>query len=88
MTFYYVQDVYQKNQSKIRKKTGMIPGVELLSEETCSSVNGPGGLEVALSPFGWGLMGQNTLRKLLSSKEHLDWLKIDLNAAKKITVQD
>ena len=57
MTFYYVQDVYQKNQSKIRKKTGMIPGVELLSEETCSSVNGPGGLEVALSPFGWGLMG-------------------------------
>ena len=28
------------------------------------------------------------LRKLSGSKEHLDWLKIDLNAAKIITVQD
>ena len=28
------------------------------------------------------------LRKFLESKEHLDWLKVDLNAAKIITIQD
>ena len=35
-----------------------------------------------------GFRGQNALRKLSGSKEHLDWLKIDLNAAKIITIQD
>ena len=39
----------------------------------------------ALSPSA-GVLG--TLRKFLGSKEHLDWLKIDLNAAEMITVQD
>ena len=29
-----------------------------------------------------------SLRKLLESKEHLDWLEIDLTVAKIITVQD
>ena len=29
-----------------------------------------------------------TLRRILGSKEHPDWLKIDLNAAEIITVQD
>ena len=29
-----------------------------------------------------------TIRKFLGSQEHLDWLKIDLNAAEIITVQD
>ena len=33
-------------------------------------------------------MGQNTQRKFLGSKEDLDWLKIDLNVAEIITVQD
>ena len=28
------------------------------------------------------------LRKFLGSKEHLDWLKIDLNAAELIAIQD
>ena len=28
------------------------------------------------------------LRKLLGSKEHLDWLKIDLNVVKIVTVQN
>ena len=28
------------------------------------------------------------LRKFLGSKEHLNWLKIDLNAAEIITIQD
>ena len=31
---------------------------------------------------------QSTLRKVLGSTEHLDWLKIDLNVAEIITVQD
>ena len=30
----------------------------------------------------------DALKILLCSKEHLDWLKIDLNVAKIITVQD
>ena len=32
-------------------------------------------------------LSARVLRKLSGSKEHLDWLKIDLNAAKIITVQ-
>ena len=32
--------------------------------------------------------GQSTLRKFLGSKEHLDWLNIDLNVAEIITVQN
>ena len=32
--------------------------------------------------------GQNSLKRLLGSKEQLDWLKIDLNAAKIITAHD
>ena len=32
-------------------------------------------------------MGQSPLRKILGSKEHLGWLKIDLNAAEIITAQ-
>ena len=33
-------------------------------------------------------LSARVLRKLSGPKEHLDWLKIDLNAAKIITVQD
>ena len=32
--------------------------------------------------------GRSPLRKFLDSKERLNWLKIDLNAAEIITVQD
>ena len=39
------------------------------------------------TPAG-ALGGQSTLRKFLDSKEHLNWLKIDLNVAKIITVVD
>ena len=35
-----------------------------------------------------GFRGWSTLIKILSSKEHLDWLKIDFNAAEIFTVQD
>ena len=41
----------------------------------------------------WGVCGSSEtpagpLRKFLGSKEHLNWLKIDLNAAKITTIQD
>ena len=41
----------------------------------------------------WGVWGcsetpPGPLRKFLGSKEYLNWLKIDLNAAKIITIQD
>ena len=41
----------------------------------------------------WGLWGcsetpEVPLRKLLGSKEHLNWLKIDLYAAEIIAIQD
>ena len=45
-----------------------------------ASINGAGG-------FG-GVLRRSTLRKLLGSKGHLVWLKIDLNVAEIITVQD
>ena len=34
------------------------------------------------------LRGLSTLRKFLVSKEHVDWLEIDLNVAEVFTVQD
>ena len=37
---------------------------------------------------GFGGRGENVLRKLLGPKGHLDWLIIDLNAAKIFTVSD
>ena len=37
-----------------------------------------------LEGFWW----QSPLREFLGSKEHLDWLKIELNATKIITLHD
>ena len=62
----------------------MIPGVNIRSKASIASINkagssGGGGGGGALST---DFRGQSSLRKLLDSKEHLDWLKIDSNAAK------
>ena len=46
------------------------------------TINGAGGCE----PLSRGFRGQIPLRKCLGSKEDLDWLKIDLNAAEIRTV--
>ena len=57
----------------------MIPGVNMIGRKvSVASVNVAGGSGGSLRP----------LRKFLGSKEHLDWLKKDLNAAEIITVQD
>ena len=74
MSFYYAQDVYQKNQlgTRLYEKTDMIPGVNIISGKgSTASVNGAGGWGVG-GVGVWGVLGSN---------EHLDWLKIDLNVA-------
>ena len=63
----------------------MIPGANIISgKASVASVNRAGGSEF----LSRGFRGWSPLRKFLGSKEHLDWLKIDLNAVKMRTVQD
>ena len=63
----------------------MIPGANIISRKaSVASVNRAGGSE----PLSRGFRGWSPIRKFLGSKEHLDWLKIDLNALKIKTVQD
>ena len=74
------------------------PGVNIREKASAASANRAGGLLGAgcsetLSLWA-GILGepqrkpQSPLRKLAGSKEHLDWLKIDLNVAKIITAQN
>ena len=66
----------------------MIPGVNVIGGKvSVESVNGAGWSGV-FCDLTRGFSGQSTLRKFLGSKEHIDWLKIDLNAAELITVQN
>ena len=61
----------------------MIPGINIFSRKASkASVNRAGGSGGHYEPFSTKLP-----RKILDSKEHLDWLKINLNV-KIITVQD
>ena len=61
----------------------MIPGVNIIGRKvSVLSVNTAGGFGGVLRP------PVGPLRKFLGSKKHLNWLKIDLNAAKIITIQD
>ena len=85
MLFFYIQDVYQKPAWNIRKKTEMIPEASMISRKaSVASINRADRSE----PFSGGFRGCSPLRKFLGSKEHLDWLKIDLNAVNIRTVQD
>ena len=62
----------------------MIPGANIISRKaSVASVNRAGGSE----PLSRGFRGWSPIRKVLGSKEHLDWLKIDLNTAKIKAVQ-
>ena len=66
----------------------MIPGVNIFSRKvSIASINKAGRSGGTLSPSARVLWGE-ALKKNLGSKEYLDWLKIDLNPAKIITVQD
>ena len=69
------------------KVADIIPGVNTISRKvSVASINKAGRSVVFWDPSG-GFRGWNTLTKFLDSKEHLDWFKIDLNAAEVITVQ-
>ena len=61
----------------------MITGANIFSGKTSiASFNGTRGSGGAVNPI------TEVYRKLVGSKEHLDWLKKDLNSAKIITVQN
>ena len=63
----------------------MIPGANIISRKaSVANVNRAGWSE----PLNRGFKGWSPLKKLFGSKEHLDWLKIDLNAVEIRTVQD
>ena len=66
----------------------MTPGVNKIGGKvSVASVNEAGGSGGVLRPSG-GFRGRSALRKFLRSKEHLHWLKMDLNVTEIITVQD
>ena len=63
----------------------MIPGANIISgKASLASFNRFGRSE----PLNRGFRGWSPLRKFLGSKEHLDWLKTDLNVVEIRTVQD
>ena len=66
----------------------MIPGVNTISgKASVARVNRAGRSGGHSGPLSRGFRGKSPLRKFLGSKEHLDWLKIDLNAAEIRTVK-
>ena len=68
---------------------GMIPGVNIISGNAyVVSINRAGGSRGCSEPLNRRFRGKKPLRKFLCSTEHLDCTKIDLNAAKIITVYD
>ena len=63
----------------------MIPGANIISRKaSVASVNGAWGSE----PLSRGFSRWRPLRNVIGSKEHLDWLNIDLIVIEKRTVQD
>ena len=90
MLFYYIQDVYQKKTSWVKDQLNnrYDPRSKHNQHKREPSKHqwswGSGG---ALSPLA-EVLGAEPPDKFLGSKEHLDWLKIDLNVAEMIIVQD
>ena len=81
MLFYYVQI-----------KDRHDPGVNIREKASVPNINKAGGSSGGTGRGGCpetvsrDFRGQNALKKLLGPKGHLDWLIIDLNASKIITV--
>ena len=72
MLFYYTQDAYQKNQLGARLyKSWSKHNQQKSKHSECQR--------------SLGVIFKQ--QKILGSKEHLDWLKTDLNAAEIITAQ-
>ena len=71
----------------------MIPGKNIISRKEnvrrVYEAAGSGGREGGALKLSAGILGRwSPPRKLLGSKEHLDWLKIHLNVVRITTVQD
>ena len=65
----------------------MIPGVNIIvGKVSVASINGAGGVWGCFETPAGVLTAEH--ENFLGSKEHLDWLKTDLHAAKVITAQD
>ena len=65
----------------------MIPGVNIIRGKSgTASINIGEGSGVTLSPSVGVFLGGSPLWKSVDCKEHLDWLRKDLNAAEIITV--
>ena len=64
----------------------MIPRVIISGKASKGSINGAGKSGGHPEPHGGGFREQSPLRKPLGPKDHLAWLKIDLNETKTITV--
>ena len=76
------------NQVPYMQISDMIPEVNIIGRKvSVMSVNGAVGSGVFWDPSR-GFRGRSTLRKFLGSKEHLNRLKIYLNVAKILTVQN
>ena len=74
--------------NKIRQKTDIILEVNIVSRKArVASVNIAGWAGGLSEPLSGDFSGQSPLRKFFGPKEHLDWLKIDLNAAEIISLQ-
>ena len=73
MLFYYIQDVYQKNKlGQIKDRHDPRNKHQRKSKRSKRQQS-------------WGtLLGERKRNKFSGTKEHLDWFKIDLNAAKTI----
>ena len=83
-TMYIIKPSWEK-----RLKVDTIPQVNIIYRKaSVVSANETGGSGGHCEPLSKGFKGRNPLRKFLGSKEHLDWLKIDLNVTEISTVED
>ena len=78
MSFYYVQDVYQRNH--LRARLDQRPDI-INGKASVASVKGAGGSGEKRGTLSHSAGDLGTLRKFSGSNKHLDWLKIDLNVA-------
>ena len=75
--------------NKIRQMTDMISAVNIVTgKASIVSVDRAGGSMGHSELLSEDSRGWSLLRKFLGCREHIDWLKINLNIAKIVTVQD
>ena len=88
---FIMSRMYNKKPAgnKIRQMTDMISAVNIVTgKASIVSVDRAGGCMGHSELLSEDSRGWSLLRKFLGCIEHLDWLKINLNVAKIVTVQD